>query len=385
MYHNSDKYLTRTQNEQRELTRQHNREIERDKKKAALVARTLARKEEKRREGWRARRSGDRGLVTVQGRLVKMQLERQSKAKPQGGKGTRGKVTSFSKKSRKRLLEVFHRFEEVEKIIFITLTYGQSWPGTREIREAHRRAFAERLRRRFPDASGVWRLEYQKRGAPHFHFIMFNMPFLPKEELKQMWGEVIGAEYWDKSNPQEPQAPFTRIETILSHRHMINYVSKYVAKLPDAASVKLPDAAAGGDGFNIDPYQHAIENHEGRWWGYHNEKSLPWAEITSIAFYGSFHKAAANYKRAARKSWKGIRKNQDGFTLFVNNTKRWLDLWKNYIQAFAPPLREGQEWRDAWENRRVTYSDGSKHLKVRFRPQVSAKAQNDFLKSMGFC
>jgi hypothetical protein len=338
-------------------------------------------REEKRQrddvEKWRARRDGDRGIVTVQGRLVKVQIKRMNKGKRKGGGGTRGKVTAFSKKSRKRLLEMFNRFEINDKVIFMTLTYGQKFPETKEVRERHRLAFLERLRRWAPEASGVWRIEYQKRGAPHFHFIMFDLPFLPKANLKAMWGEIIGSEYWDTSNQQNPEPPFTRIEAIHNPRHLMNYVSKYVAK--------LPDAAPGGGGFNIDPYLHAIENHQGRWWGTHNREKLPYAEATSIAFYGDFKKAAANYKRAARRAWKGVQRGTDGFTLFVKNSKRWLDLWQHYIQAFAPPLRQGQEWRDAWENRRVTYRDGSQHLKIRFRPKGSAKAQIDFFKSMGFC
>ena len=187
-------------------------------------------------------------------------------------RATRGAVTAFSRKSRKRLLELCARLDLAQivrgmPVIFITLTYAAQFPSTEQSKQ-HLRAFLERIRRFAPDASGIWRIEYQERGAPHYHLILFNLPFLPKRELTAMWGEIVGLQFWDFSK-ELPRPPMTRIEAIRSPRKAMAYVSKYVAK---------SDGDSGSDsGFNDVPYLHA-----GRWWGVFNREKLQFAAASNI-------------------------------------------------------------------------------------------------------
>jgi hypothetical protein len=60
--------------------------------------------------------------------------------------------------------------------VMVTLTYPgpwRLWAPTAEVAHAHRRAFLERYSRAFGfRVLGVWKLEFQERGAPHFHILL---------------------------------------------------------------------------------------------------------------------------------------------------------------------------------------------------------------------
>jgi len=104
-------------------------------------------------------------------------------ASPVGG--DRGDVWGFSAASRGRLMRLLARvdwgallpsgscrFRRSQRAHFVTLTYPESYPGDWQVWKAHLKAFLMRLQRRFPDLRGVlWKLEFQERGAPHFHLL----------------------------------------------------------------------------------------------------------------------------------------------------------------------------------------------------------------------
>lgn len=239
--------------------------------------------------------------------------------RPYKGGGTRGRVTTFSRKSRKRLLEKTARLDlrsvaMKNPIVFLTLTYGQKFPEPKQAK-AHLRALLKRLGRLSPEASGIWRMEFQDRGAPHFHIILFDLSFISKEVVKSIWGDIIGKEFWDTSK-QEPQAPFTRIEAIRNPRKAMAYVSKYVAKGQEA-----------GSGFNNVPYLTA--NPEiGRLWGVFNAKLLPYAELISINIELSrdiAHPVLWQYKRLMAHKWKYAAQSgrYRGASLFVDYVDCW--------------------------------------------------------------
>jgi hypothetical protein len=56
------------------------------------------------------------------------------------------------------------------------------------------RAFTEALRRAgyFAKGSIIWFLEFQKRGAPHFHFLATD--WLPKQFIALAWSRISGAD-----------------------------------------------------------------------------------------------------------------------------------------------------------------------------------------------
>jgi len=263
-------------------------------------------------------------LLEVQGSLVKVKIKHPKLTQFRAKGSSRGRITIFSRKSRKRLLELTARLDLKaatmgKTITFITLTYGQLWPENPEEPKNHLRALLERIRRFAPNSSGIWRLEFQNRAAPHFHLILFDMPFLPKETLKAAWGEIIGVSYWDTSKPI-PEPPFTRIEAIKSGRRAVSYVSKYVAKY------NAPEAVAVS-GFNNVPYLHA-----GRFWGVFNQEFLPYAELheASLPIENlAEQRVFFNFRRFMASKYPAMRilHALKGASLFVQDGKAWFDYW----------------------------------------------------------
>lgn len=260
---------------------------------------------------------------TLQGGLVQAHIP-QEKLTLKGG-GFRGSVNAFSAAARRRLMKLLSTLAP-EHALFITLTYPADYPNPRKAKD-HRRAFEKRMKRLFPKFSGVWRLEFQKRGAPHFHLIVFGVGFVGKDIVKQMWGDIIG--YPDV---------FTRVEAVgSSRRHLMAYVSKYVAKV--VAANPQPGSEGGGgaaasDGFNqgaylaadgwINPKTGELECTVGRWWGVFNAEDLPFAEAFDVVIDSL--KVFHQFRRGARHLWSGVgQKKAVGFSLFVDDAGRWVD------------------------------------------------------------
>lgn len=253
--------------------------------------------------------------VTMQGALVELKEKTRlssDRVKNRGG-GTRGEVTYFSKASRRRLLKYTAKMKTDQRPLFLTLTYGQEYPSFKVAKENHLRAFMERVRRKFPDASGMWRVEMQERGAPHFHILLFKVSFWDKADVQKAWAEVIGREFWDKGE----RYPFTRIERIRSQRGTMYYVSKYVAKVP-----------VWGDGFNYTAYPHV-----GRWWGWFNKSRLPWAPCHTIRTVHGQNDVYWTFKRYLRRYKNGFHIRRGSCTAFVSDAERWFKLWHDICMS----------------------------------------------------
>ena len=93
---------------------------------------------------------------------------------PVGGKAGRV-VVGMSHRSRRRMLELLHslRSDGVSPL-WITLTFPADFPDTPAARVAFT-TFLKRLARKFPAYAAVWRIEKQKRGAPHDHLLMWGV------------------------------------------------------------------------------------------------------------------------------------------------------------------------------------------------------------------
>lgn len=95
---------------------------------------------------------------------------------------TRGRVTEWSPRSRARMLRAYAELDyrpmraEPGVSAMVTLTYPGQWEvvaPTAESVKGHLRAFVERFAREYGyRPGGLWKLEFQRRGAPHFHVFM---------------------------------------------------------------------------------------------------------------------------------------------------------------------------------------------------------------------
>ncbi|MGC2063139.1 MAG: hypothetical protein WA610_09175, partial [Thermodesulfovibrionales bacterium] len=104
---------------------------------------------------------------------------------------------------------------------FITLTYPEDYPCDGKVTKGHLNAFLQYLRRK--QIKYAWVLEFQKRGAPHYHVIASD--YVNRTELSERWYEIVGSE--DEKHLQAG----TSTEFIKSKRHLYGYLASYVKKL----------------------------------------------------------------------------------------------------------------------------------------------------------
>lgn len=93
--------------------------------------------------------------------------------------GLRAPVREFSAASRGRLLNLVARWsvpEDGEELLFITLTYPEEFPSDGRVAKGHLKVFHDWVRYHFPLHQVVWKREYQRRGATHFHLLARLVP-----------------------------------------------------------------------------------------------------------------------------------------------------------------------------------------------------------------
>jgi len=278
--------------------------------------------------------------IEAQGQLVAMKASFSPLSKSGGGR--RGVVTEFSANSRRRMLRKLARINPT-RITFVTLTYPERFPDPVKAKD-HLRALLERIRRRFPQSSAFWRLELQERGAPHFHLLFCELPFLPFSELRRWWAEII-------NDFVDAYLPRVRIERIHSKRGAFYYVAKYCAKVDSSGSGSLSLSST-----------HICT---GRFWGVFNKYHLPYAErlyaiveiMTPVGFADC--KALLNHlspelylnkyrgkvcfvpdSKATFRQMLDLLK-PDMRQTFYNRFSRWIH--ENHaLQSPSDPLRQGQ-------------------------------------------
>jgi hypothetical protein len=101
---------------------------------------------------------------------------------------------------------------------FITLTFRDNVEDLEEANRAFKQ-FVQRLRRRYGAFRYVAVIEFQQRGAVHYH-MMSNLPYIPKVRLAQIWGRG-----------------FVRINDVTSVDNVGAYLVKYMTK--DAKDPRL--------------------------------------------------------------------------------------------------------------------------------------------------
>lgn len=172
------------------------------------------------------------------------------------GGGKRAEITEFSKASRRRLMRLLNSVDRDRAALpyFVTLTYHRNWPKDRGGRKRHLDAFRKRLERKLGRFPAVWRLEFQKRGAPHYHLLLFLEPGQVAREFgqgrRELRREALSrlrcAVSWLWHEVAEPDSPEhfvagTQVQEVRSWRGVNAYAAKYMAKLekldPSAAPI----------------------------------------------------------------------------------------------------------------------------------------------------
>lgn len=132
-------------------------------------------------------------------------------------------VYEFSKKSRQNLAFICNN-TSVEFDRMITLTYPSEYTNDGKEVKRHLRVILQWLRRRNV-AHYLWFLEFQKRGAPHFHILLSGGDFIDRFDLSNRWFEIVG------SGDIDHYVVGTNITAPKKKRGLHYYGLKYAAKL----------------------------------------------------------------------------------------------------------------------------------------------------------
>jgi hypothetical protein len=257
----------------------------------------------------------------VGGSLVEIKASVPKRAHRDHKAEKRGKVTEFSAAARRRLKETFGMFERSALALahVVTLTYPAEFPAPddHQVYKRHLHTFQQALRRRWAECSGVWKLEFQKRGAAHYHLILFGLEAASIEEIRA-WFRESWYRIAHKGDKNEGVAG-TQVDTVKSAGGIMSYLAKYLSK---------------GD-------QTMPGNFTGRYWGKHNEKDLPLAEITETEVSAE---QANRIRRVARRK---VQKDVE-----ASRWKRFLEDRSNWQYGS----------RQNWERLKMAKHGGSKRL-----------------------
>jgi len=200
---------------------------------------------------------------------------------------SRGNISTFSPGSglrmRRYLRECLAEYTQM-----VTLTYPEGYPTDGRIVKEHLRRFLQELKREYDrhvlacddkgKHSSFWFLEFQQRGAPHFHIFTTWAP-KPRHSgdwVAKRWYEIVNSE-----DIRHLQAG-TRTEVLKTGRAgTISYASKYAAKMEQK---ECPEG-----------YENV-----GRWWGITGRRGVMSA-ATYISHEDSLKSDIKNTKIALRE------------------------------------------------------------------------------------
>ena len=213
--------------------------------------------------------------------------------------GIKRKVHGFSSRSRRNLLRhlasinrtTFRAFKG--RLISVTLTYPREYPKDPQVCKDHLKALGKRLQRKYGEFATFWRMGIQKRGAFHFHLLLFvPRSFGRVDKLRDFisssWYEVCG-----KVSEGHLHAG-THVEQIRNWKQATSYAERYLAK--------------------EEAFPQDLET--GRIWGIWNEKFLPiqW-ETVKISLRDAYRIRRVFRKLAKRRGAGSLRR----LTVFIRH------------------------------------------------------------------
>jgi len=225
----------------------------------------------------------------------------------------RKRVNQFSHASRKRLMRIFSRvrYSELTSPIFVTLTYHFIHRSQGFRAQKHLNVFMQFLRDTSPHVAYMWRVEMQKRGAPHFHLVLWSTDKLKPCDTDKFCLELKNA--WHRISQETTRAHIqygVLISKVQNQKHAFRYISKYVAKEDE----------------------HIDEKYTGRRWGY--SRNLP------IAAHCILTVSADAYKFLRKIAYDLLVKNPKISSKFLHYVQTWYscffyltpEFWLQYVR-----------------------------------------------------
>lgn len=237
------------------------------------------------------------------------------------GGGRRGKISEFSPASRRRLLVLLNSIDQrkMPLPVFITLTYPGSWPTDSRERKRHLDAFRKRMERRLGRFPAIWRLEFQRRGAPHYHLLAFVDDGVSclRTFVSEAWYESCG-----RICPEHLRAG-TNVQRVRSWRQASSYAAKYLGKLETLA----PGCPSPG-----------------RFWGVWRRNLLPiYFENTRVTL-PDFFRLRRVFRRYGRLRIRNTREHRRVGCFVSHSSSRRLLAWLGIIGT-SQPRSSYSSWR----------------------------------------
>ena len=195
----------------------------------------------------------------------------------------RGKIERFSSDARRRMMQKVAQVPHARLLqmpTFVTLTYPNEWDDDGRAWKEDLARFYIRFKRAYGDVPVVWKLEFQQRGAPHFHLLIYFSDATGytaqfKQWVSLNWYECV------RSGDQLHLLAGTRVEPVRSVRGVQFYCAKYMAKTVD------------------------IKKNVGRFWGVWNWRKLDIRPkqvlLTELEFYKLRRVLAKRLKKSSPK------------------------------------------------------------------------------------
>lgn len=111
----------------------------------------------------------------------------------QKGGGVRGAIKGWSKQSRSRCERHIRNVSDGSIKSFLTLTYPKSFTSDGKRVKRDLTTMIKRLKRMGVN-SGIWFLEFQKRGAPHLHCFIGQWPVGGVRAVSVAWHKIVGTD-----------------------------------------------------------------------------------------------------------------------------------------------------------------------------------------------
>jgi hypothetical protein len=178
-------------------------------------------------------------------------------------------------------------------MIFVTLTYPREYPEDPEVCKNHLKALRKRLQRKCGDCAAFWRLGIQRRGALHFHLLLFVGQSIGsvrklRRFLSTSWYEVTG------KISEGHLRTGTRVEAVKKWKQATSYVERYMAK----------------------PEEFPEGLQTGRIWGVWNEELLPVRWETVQVSLKDAYRIRRIYRKLAKRKGSG---SLHSITVFVRH------------------------------------------------------------------
>lgn len=169
--------------------------------------------------------------AAVQGNVVR--VYRIGCPAPETNRKGKKPIGVWTHQSRMKLLRFLNKidYSKIGSSLFVTLTYPDHVRREEyRLRSRDRYVFLRSLESYLGcHAACVWRIEWEERKsgaytgmlAPHFHLMIFGVPFLPWQKVREWWRQAIGA----------GEGPLvTDVKRIYNENGACRYLSKYVSK-----------------------------------------------------------------------------------------------------------------------------------------------------------